>query len=98
MAKGIHQQFEEELASVLRGDFPGIEITEPRWIDADTPPDKEGKYCELWFNKTQCWIDVISDHMITVTLMNADKSWDIVMERNIIAVIYLMIGFDNYSG
>ncbi len=36
--------------------------------------------------------------MITVTLMNADKSWDIVMERNIIAVIYLMIGFDNYSG
>lgn len=92
MAQSIEQQMEQELGETLITEFPSLEIPEPKWV-----PSGDHAVMELWFDKTQVWVDPLSDHMIEVTLMNGDKSWNVVMERNLIAVCYMAIGFDNYG-
>lgn len=89
MVESIHEKFERELGEALITSFPAIQLSEPKWIE---------EHCELWYNRTQVWVDPLTDHSIMVTLMNEDYSWSVVMERNYIALIYLMIGFDNHPG
>lgn len=95
MAQSIEEQFEQELGVVLITEFPSLEIPEPKWVE--TPYSGGHKVMELWFDKTQVWVDPISEHMIEVTLMHEDKSWSVIMEHNLIAMCYIAIGFDNYG-